>query len=565
MFSMVELLLFTLAGIYQGLRQDWNILELAVLGWVWIAVRRESLPRLDFAARFESLGARLARRRTVLCCVAVVGAIAIRLLLVPVLPPPKPVVTDEFSHLLLADTLLHERVANAVHPLWRHFESLHIIQQPHYVSNYFPGNAAVLAAAEWAVGSAWPGVVAMSGVFAGVLAWALMGYLPARWAALGALVAILRFSIGSYWVNAFHGGFLPAIGGAIVAGAFARLWRRASVGLSLLLGVGLSVLAYSRPYEGLAFATPFFLALLARSDRTRRVIPALALGAASLVPLGFYFQRITGSPLVTPYTISQREYGWPMTFAWAHSPNIAQRHPELQAYYNYELEEQRKVDGPLHFLQYLTFRVQEYWRFFLGPALTVPLAWSAWIFRRRRFRVLVAALACAFGAVMLEGAASPHYLAPATVALVALPVLSIRPMRRAAGFGVPLSRIAVVLMAVVLAGRIGAQALGLPYTQRVNYQSWCCKVQGRYDKASMIETLERLPGRHLVIVKTKTDPYNFFQWIYNGADIDGSRIVWARDLGPERNRALLHYFRDRTVWLVDPNPARATIERFPGQ
>jgi hypothetical protein len=562
---MVELLLFTLAGIYQGLRQDWNILELAILGWVWIAVRRQALPRLDLAARLESMGARLARRRTALCCTAALAAIAIRLLLVPLLPPPKPVVTDEFSHLLLADTLLHGRVANPVHPLWRHFESLHILQRPHYVSNYFPGNAAVLAAAEWAVGSAWPGVVVMSGMFAGALTWALLGYLPARWAALGGLMAILRFSTGSYWVNAFHGGFLPAIGGAIVAGAFARLWRRATVGLSLLLGVGLAVLAYSRPYEGLAFAAPFVVALFARNERSRRILPALALGAAALIPLGFYFQKITGSPFVTPYTLSQSQYGWPMTFAWARPPNIEQRHPELQAYYDYELEEHRKVDGPLHFLQYLTFRVQEYWRFFLGPALTVPLAWSAWIFRRKRFRVLLAALGGAFGAVMLEGAASPHYLAPAAVALVALPVLSIRRMRRAAGFGVPLSRIAVALMAVVLASRIGAQTLGFPYTQKVNFQSWCCKVQGRYDKASLIETLERRPGRHLVIVKTKTDRYNFFQWIYNDADIDGSRIVWARDLGPERNRALLNYFRGRTVWLVDPNPDRATLERLTSQ
>jgi len=25
------------------------------------------------------------------------------------------------------------------------------------------------------------------------------------------------------------------------------------------------------------------------------------------------------------------------------------------------------------FLEYLTFRIQEYWRFFLGPVLTIPL------------------------------------------------------------------------------------------------------------------------------------------------------------------------------------------------
>jgi hypothetical protein len=56
-----------------------------------------------------------------------------------------------------------------------------------------------------------------------------------------------------------------------------------------------------------------------------------------------------------------------------------------------------------------------------------------------------------------------------------------------------------------------------------------------------------------VFVRTKTDADNELQWIYNDADIDRSRIVWARDLGPERNAALVKYFAGRDVWMVDPN------------
>ncbi len=560
----MEVLLFTLAGIYQGLRQDWNILELAIIGLVYLAIRRRRrLLRFKCAARLESLGARLGQFRAAAWVTVGVCAIAIRLVLLPVFPAPKPVVSDEFSHLLLADTLLHGRVANPVHPLWEHFESLHIVQRPHYASNYFPGNAAVLAGAIWAFGSAWFGVVALSGVFAGVAAWALAGYVPRRWALLGGIIAILRFSIGSYWVNALHGGFLAAIGGALAAGAFARLWRRATIRMSLVLGVGLAVLAYSRPFEGLAFAAPLLITLLGNPKRIRALAPAVLLAGASLVPLGLYFQRITGSPFVTTYSISQREYGWPMTFAWSHPPKIEHRNAELAAYYDYELDERRKVDGPVDFLQYLTFRLQEYWRFFLGPMLTVPLFWAGEGLRRRRFRALWIALGCALGAVMLEGAASPHYLAPATVAILALIVVAVRRMRRGFEFGIPLARIAVGTLAIVLAGRIGAQALGLPYTQNANYQSWCCKVQGRYDKWVMTEALGREPGRQLVIVKTKTDPYNFFQWIYNDATIDSSRIVWARDLGPERNARLRSYFWDRRVWVVDPNQTPANLYRGP--
>ena len=69
-----------------------------------------------------------------------------------------------------------------------------------------------------------------------------------------------------------------------------------------------------------------------------------------------------------------------------------------------------------------------------------------------------------------------------------------------------------------------------------------------------------MPGEHLVFVKTpKTDPANLFQWIYNDADIDASRIVWARDMGEERNGELEKYFIGRKVWMVDPNVEPASI------
>jgi hypothetical protein len=64
---------------------------------------------------------------------------------------------------------------------------------------------------------------------------------------------------------------------------------------------------------------------------------------------------------------------------------------------------------------------------------------------------------------------------------------------------------------------------------------------------------QKMPGSHLVFVKTKTDPYNLYQWIYNGADLDGSRFVWARDLGNEENARLARYMQGRSVWLVNPN------------
>jgi hypothetical protein len=64
----------------------------------------------------------------------------------------------------------------------------------------------------------------------------------------------------------------------------------------------------------------------------------------------------------------------------------------------------------------------------------------------------------------------------------------------------------------------------------------------------VIERLAQEPGRDLVIVRYADghDPHR--EWVYNRADIDGSEVVWARDMGAIRNAALIDYFADRRIW-----------------
>ncbi len=218
------------------------------------------------------------------------------------------------------------------------------------------------------------------------------------------------------------------------------------------------------------------------------------------------------------------------------------------------MSEHEHVDGPVDLIEYLTFRLQEYWRFFLGPVLTIPLIMLGRVWRRRR--ILIAGLGGGLMAILLEGASSPHYLAPATAIIVAILVECCRHLSAARVRGAARVRILPLLpaaMALVLILRIGAQSLKLPYTQSLNYQSWCCRVEGNLNKSRITAKLNAVPGDHLVFVRSKTDPGNLFQWIYNDADIDHARIVWARDLGPERDAELAAYFPRRTVWMVNPN------------
>ena len=89
--------------------------------------------------------ARLARRRTLSVIVVGLLALSLRAAFIPVLKIPVPGIHDEYSYLLLGDTLAHGRLANPTHPMWEHFETFHVNWHPTYSSMYYPGQGIFLA------------------------------------------------------------------------------------------------------------------------------------------------------------------------------------------------------------------------------------------------------------------------------------------------------------------------------------------------------------------------------------------------------------------------------------
>ena len=67
----------------------------------------------------------------------------------------------------------------------------------------------------------------------------------------------------------------------------------------------------------------------------------------------------------------------------------------------------------------------------------------------------------------------------------------------------------------------------------------------------MLADLQRLPGNQLVIVRYQPDHNPFAEWVYNEANIDNAKVVWAHDMSPVENQELISYFHDRRVWLMD--------------
>ncbi len=67
------------------------------------------------------------------------------------------------------------------------------------------------------------------------------------------------------------------------------------------------------------------------------------------------------------------------------------------------------------------------------------------------------------------------------------------------------------------------------------------------------QQLAALPGKHLVLVRYSKNHNSGEEYVYNDADIDDAKIVWAREIPGVDLTPLLSYFRNRDVWVFEPD------------
>ena len=420
----------------------WPSAEIALLLTFVIGLLALWKPTIGDSAfsRIEETLSRFAKRKKLAVCSIFFGVVAIRLAVLPLLPVPVPGIHDEFSYLLQADTFAHGRLANPTHPMWKSFETFHVNWFPTYSSMYPPAQGFVLAIAQL-LGNPWIGVLLSDAAMCAAILWMLQAWMPARWALLGGAFTALNLGIASYWMNSYWGGAVAAAGGALVLGALARILQRASVGSALLLGLGIAILANSRPYEGLLFCVPagiwIFWWLLGKiksrdslSSRIRMVLLPLSICIVLTITfIGYYNWRLTGNALLLPHVLNTRTYHSTPLFLWEHAkPELEYNNEQFEEFYNgWEREDYKTTwkDARRVTAEKLArMGVVFFWpgAFFLLPAL--PFA-----FRDRKMRLAVVTMLICLAGVFAVIWSEPHYAAPVACIVYLLLVQTTRHLR----------------------------------------------------------------------------------------------------------------------------------------
>src|SRR5712671_5623662 len=527
--------------------------------------------------RIESSFSRFAERRALAVVAVGLAALAIRAALLPVLPIPQPGVHDEFSYLLMADTFAHGRLAYPTHPMWVHFETFYVNQVPTYVSKYYPAQGIFLAIGQVVFGHPFWGVLLSSALMCAAICWMLQGWMPPGWALLGGLLAVLRLGMFSYWANSYWGGAVAALGGALVLGALPRIKNKPQARDAVWMGIGLALLFNSRPYESLFLAAPIAIALLIwllrnRSQRIRVIVPLGIILTVTAGAMAFYFWKTTGQPFRPPYLVYEKTYMSVPSFPWLpRKPIPSYTSPAMRDFYqgsaldafNFSVE---------HPWQNSFVRVFLFWLFYLGPTLTVPflilllgLPYGAKVSEFSaplRFLLLTAGIS--FAGMLLPVIFLQHYAAPLTVVVYAFLLSTMRYTRPlffgAKPVGMGVTRAIVLCCLLLVFVRIFAPICGIPLT-RSKLTTWASENYNFSERPATAFLLNRLQGSQLVFVKNRTDQSEF-DWVCNGADIDASKIVWAHDLGPAKNQELIDYYKDRTVWTLDPKERLPTLRPY---
>jgi len=191
------------------------------------------------------------------------------------------------------------------------------------------------------------------------------------------------------------------------------------------------------------------------------------------------------------------------------------------------------------------------------------------VIRDRRVRFLMLCMIPLTVGVTLEGGVRSYYLAPFTAAFYAIGLQAMRHLKQWKPEGRPVGntmvRLIVTLCVAMSALDLWAKPLKLGVPNSITF-IWTCECLGTpqpgSERVDIQAKLDRMPGKHLVLVRYASNHAPADEWVYNEANIDSSKVIWAREMDSGKNAELISYYKDRDVWLVQPDKMPATLSPY---
>lgn len=338
-----------------------------------------------------------------------------------------------------------------------------------------------------------------------------------------------------------------------------------------MIGLGLVMMANSRPYEGFVFSIAVGVGVIFWM-RNRRlpswhrlavnfVLPAVLVLMIAGSGMGYYYWRVTGSPLRMTYKVNRETYAVVPYFIFFSKRAVPEyHHAVMRDYYaGWEVDQYNEARTVRGFIHRTWTKVAQLWRFFVGPAFTLPLLAFPWIFRERRVKLALVACAVFSLGCLIETWTFAHYVAPAMGLFYILMVQCLRHLNLWRHKGRRTGQLLVRSVPIVCVGMIVLRLAGI-IAHAPMEPPWPV---GNLDRIAVIDKLSKIPGDHLIVVRYGPNHNVDRDWIYNDPDIDRSRIVWARDMGRRENEELLQYYHNRHAWLMSGDESPPILEPYP--
>jgi hypothetical protein len=185
--------------------------------------------------------------------------------------------------------------------------------------------------------------------------------------------------------------------------------------------------------------------------------------------------------------------------------------------------------------------------------LTVPFLTAYRVIRDHRMRLPVFQFAFCFLGFLAVIWFQPNYAAPLAATVYLLLVQAMRHLRQVRLLGQPIGVFLTRIVVILAVNWVVVQAIHHFLNPA---RDWSM------ERVQITARLQAQPGRHLIIVRYKPTHNPHHEWVYNAADIDHAKVVWARDIPGIDLQPLLDYFKERQVWLLDADGFHPQLQPF---